>query len=130
MEVEREMTLAEIATMTRAAPARLLGLADRGHLAPGARADVAVYRDDADRTAMFSAAEMLFKGGELVVDQGRVIGWPRGRTLTLAPAVDAIARKHADRYLEARYGVGLEAFEVTGRAFGDRSVFEVEPWQA
>ncbi len=40
----REYTWPEIATMTRAAPARLLGLADRGHLAPGGRADIAVYR--------------------------------------------------------------------------------------
>ena len=31
--------------MTRAAPARLLGLADRGHLGPGALADIAVYDD-------------------------------------------------------------------------------------
>src|SRR5215207_7870275 len=38
----REYSLAEIATMTRVAPARLLGLKDRGHLGPGAVADVAV----------------------------------------------------------------------------------------
>ncbi len=37
----REYQWDEIAIMTRAAPARLLGLKDRGHLAPGARADVA-----------------------------------------------------------------------------------------
>ncbi len=34
--IAREYTLSEIAVMTRAAPARSLGLADRGHLAPGA----------------------------------------------------------------------------------------------
>ena len=44
-EIRREYSLAEIATMTRAAPARLLGLADRGHLGPGALADIAVYED-------------------------------------------------------------------------------------
>ena len=37
--------------MTRAAPARLLGLADRGHLGAGARADVAVYRRSSDMAA-------------------------------------------------------------------------------
>src|SRR5262249_54828838 len=41
--VTREYSLSEIAAMTRAAPARLFGLADRGHLGPGAVADVAVY---------------------------------------------------------------------------------------
>jgi formylmethanofuran dehydrogenase subunit A len=40
----REYTLTEIATMTRAAPAKLLGLPDRGHLGAGARADVAPAR--------------------------------------------------------------------------------------
>ncbi len=34
--IAREYTLSEIAMMTRAAPARLLGLADRGHLGTGA----------------------------------------------------------------------------------------------
>jgi len=40
--ITRELTLREIATMTRAAPARLLGLTDRGHLGAGAAADIAV----------------------------------------------------------------------------------------
>src|SRR5438270_7552084 len=43
--IAREYSLTEIATMTRAAPARLLGLADRGHLGPGAVADVAAHAD-------------------------------------------------------------------------------------
>ena len=50
--------------MTRAAPARLLGLADRGHLGPGALADVAVYDDLPDRTAMFRSAHLVFKSGD------------------------------------------------------------------
>jgi formylmethanofuran dehydrogenase subunit A len=54
--ITREYTLSEIAIMTRAAPARLLGLADRGHLGAGARADVAVYRPQPDIAAMFRDA--------------------------------------------------------------------------
>ena len=38
--------------MTRAAPAKLLGLTDRGHLGAGAIADVAVYRRDKDIAKM------------------------------------------------------------------------------
>jgi N-acetylglucosamine-6-phosphate deacetylase len=38
--------LPEAATMASLVPARLLGLADRGRLAPGFRADIAVLRDD------------------------------------------------------------------------------------
>ena len=56
--------------MTRAAPARLLGLADRGHLAPGARADIAVYRPQPDRAAMFRNAALVFKDGVPIVRDG------------------------------------------------------------
>jgi formylmethanofuran dehydrogenase subunit A len=125
--IEREMSLAEIATMTRAAPARLLGLSDRGHLAPGGRADIAIYRDEPDRTAMFSTAQAVFKDGLQVVEDGRILSWPRGRTITLSPAYDTAARRSADRYLEDRYGVSLGAFEVTARSLGSREIFEVVP---
>ena len=70
--ITREYSLDEIAIMTRAAPAKLLGLADRGHLGPGTRADIAVYSDDADRAKMFRAAHLVFKDGELVVRDGAV----------------------------------------------------------
>src|SRR5216110_610666 len=48
----REYTLGEIAIVTRAGPARLLGLPQKGHLGPGADADVTVYAPDADRAKM------------------------------------------------------------------------------
>lgn len=125
--IEREYSLGEIAIMTRAAPARLLGLSDRGHLTSGARADIAIYRDIADRTAMFSRAETVLKDGVIVVRNGEPLGWRSGRTLTLAPEYDAAIRRHADRYLEDRFGIGLQGFAVPQAAFGERQVFEVEP---
>ncbi|CAM5767268.1 Formyltransferase/hydrolase complex Fhc subunit A [Labrys miyagiensis] len=125
--IEREYGLSEIAIMTRAAPARLLGLLDRGHLSPGARADVAIYRDQADRTAMFSRAETVLKDGAVILRSGEPLGWRSGRTLTLAPDYDPAIRPHADRYLEDRFGVGLKGFAVPQQAFAERQVFEVEP---
>jgi formylmethanofuran dehydrogenase subunit A len=53
----REYTLDEIAILTRAGPAKSLGLVDRGHLGVGAAGDITVYRDDPDREAMFAAPE-------------------------------------------------------------------------
>ncbi|MGN6867362.1 MAG: formylmethanofuran dehydrogenase subunit A [Solirubrobacteraceae bacterium] len=47
--LDREYTLNEIAIITRAAPARRLGLRDKGHLGIGADADVTIYHDSADR---------------------------------------------------------------------------------
>src|SRR5207253_5457303 len=42
----REYTLGEIAIVTRAGPARLLGLKGKGHLGPGADADVTIYTNE------------------------------------------------------------------------------------
>src|SRR5690606_22530247 len=79
--LDREYSLEEVAIMTRAAPSKLLGLADRGHLGDGAVADVAVYRRDEDAERMFGAAELVFKNGELVVRQGEVVSLRPGKTL-------------------------------------------------
>src|SRR5690606_21134333 len=64
-DLDKEFTLYDIAVMTRTAAARLLGLPDRGHLRSGAVADIAVYREQADKAAMFADAELLFKNGRL-----------------------------------------------------------------
>ena len=81
----REYTLSEIATMTRAAPAKLLGLPDRGHLGAGARADVALYRPGKDIAQMFRAAARVYKDGELVVRDGEVTRTRYGRALHVTP---------------------------------------------
>ncbi|HXG44191.1 MAG TPA: formylmethanofuran dehydrogenase subunit A [Gemmatimonadales bacterium] len=97
--IEREYTLYEIAILTRAAPARILGLADRGHLGPGAAADITVYRDDPDRERMFRTPLFVFKDGELVVRDGAIVRVTWGRYHAVAPAFDpAIERRVADHF--------------------------------
>jgi formylmethanofuran dehydrogenase subunit A len=105
--LQREYSLYEIAIMTRAAPARILGLTDRGHLAPGAAADVVVYRDSPDREVMFAAPEYVFKDGQLVARQGRIVQVTHGATHTVKPAfdrgVEQPLREYFDRYLTASF---------------------------
>ena len=125
--IAREFSLAEVAIMTRAAPARLLGLADRGHLGPGARADVAVYRDGRDRTAMFASAETVLKDGRTVVEAGEVVDARAGVTLNLAVDADAGMASRVDAYMARRFGSGLDAFGVPREAFADRDVFRTQP---
>jgi len=104
--LEREYSLYEIAILTRAGPARLLGIGDMGHLGPGARADITVYKEEADRERMFSAPEYVFKDGEEIVRDGRVTRVVWGRYHTVEPAYDAgIEREVSDycaRYLTVR----------------------------
>jgi formylmethanofuran dehydrogenase subunit A len=101
-EIKREFTLQEIAVLTRAAPARLLGLRDRGRLGAGAAADIVVYREDANAEAMFSRPDYVFKDGTLVARAGRVVATPVGGTHFVEPAYDRSIETMLQRY-GARY---------------------------
>jgi formylmethanofuran dehydrogenase subunit A len=126
--IKREYSLDEVATMTRAAPAKLLGLADRGHLGPGAVADVAVYADDADRAKMFRAASLVFKDGDLVVRDGEVTHYRWGRALTVAPGHDRVIERRMRDYYSERYGLPAEVMAgVPAAAIGRPDPFEQVP---
>jgi formylmethanofuran dehydrogenase subunit A len=116
--ITREYSLTEIATMTRAAPARLLGLADRGHLGAGAVADIAVYADGRDRAKMFRAAALVFKDGELVVRDGAITHYRWGRALTVRPERDRAIDRRMTAYHEERYGLPDTFFKVSEHAVG------------
>jgi formylmethanofuran dehydrogenase subunit A len=96
----REFSLYEIAIITRAGPARLLGLKDRGHLAPGAAADIAVYRDDADREQMFTSPAYAFKDGQLVARDGNLVSTPTGGIHFVSPDFDRSIETTLGRYSE------------------------------
>lgn len=106
-ELDREYSLYEIAIVTRAAPARLLGLTRKGHLGPGADADVAVYARNPDIEAMFANPRYVIKDGEVVVEDGEIRASPQGRTFYVAPSYDpevlAEIREHFDRYYTVRF---------------------------
>ncbi|UHD46853.1 formylmethanofuran dehydrogenase subunit A [Aureimonas altamirensis] len=125
-DLSREYTLPEIAVMTRAAPARLLGLPDRGTLAPGARADIAVYRPGADVAAMFGAAEHVLKDGVPVVRGGRVTATPAGHTMALSRPRDRAMVRRLEIFYDEKYGLPLHWFEVEDGALGG-DVLEVVP---
>jgi formylmethanofuran dehydrogenase subunit A len=98
----REYTLNEIAIVTRAGPARLLGLRAKGHLGVGADADVTIYSRDADIARMFATPRYVVKGGSVIVEEGQLRRAPAGKRLRLAPGYDDAVvrdlRKHFDAY--------------------------------
>nr|WP_218628185.1 MULTISPECIES: formylmethanofuran dehydrogenase subunit A [unclassified Variovorax] len=106
--IARELTLNEIAIMTRAAPARLLGLLDRGHLGVGAAADIAVYREQADREAMFATPEYVFKDGAMVARGGRITAVRVGGTHFVEPDFDLSIEKTLRRHLAAHGSVNFD----------------------
>lgn len=105
--IKRELSLNEIAIMTRAGPARLLGLKDRGHLAAGAAADIAVYRTDANPETMFTAPEHVFKDGVRVSRAGIITATPTGGTHFVQPdfdrSIEKTLQQYGDRHLSIAY---------------------------
>jgi formylmethanofuran dehydrogenase subunit A len=80
-DLSREYTLQELCIVTRAAPARIAGLPHKGHLGPGADADIALYRPDPDLARMFSLPAKVYKAGVLVAEDGHVRAAVPGATL-------------------------------------------------
>ncbi|MFB3090571.1 MAG: formylmethanofuran dehydrogenase subunit A, partial [Gammaproteobacteria bacterium] len=106
--IDREYTLYEIATMTRAAPARSLGLKHRGHLGGGAIADITVYNNLKNKEKMFEKPLYVFKNGEEIVKNGKIVKVVTGGTHTLRPdydkSIEQSLKKYFDRYMTVKLG--------------------------
>ena len=86
--IDRELSLYELAIVTRAGQAKALGLKDKGHLGVGADADIAVYNINPELAAKkfvasrkaFERAAYTIKDGKIVVKDGEVVKQVFGRT--------------------------------------------------
>jgi formylmethanofuran dehydrogenase subunit A len=110
--ISRELSLSEIAVLTRGGPARLLGLKDRGHLGPGAVADIAVYSKQDNKAVMFDRADLVFKDGEHVVEGGEVVKITKGKAFRIAPDFDRAIARRLDSFWDRYYGISPETFSV------------------
>src|ERR671938_1788544 len=111
-DLDREYTLEEIAVITRAGPARLLGLRDKGHLGVGADADITIYDDRDDREAMFAAPRYVIKGGLAVVEDGELREAGPGRLLRVGAEYDPTIERTLERLFEDRYSVQFASYPV------------------
>lgn len=110
--IDREYSLYEIAIMTRAAPARSLGLKNRGHLGSGAVADITVYTNKKDKEKMFSKPDYVFKDGEIIVRNGKVTNVVNGATHTLRPEFDMSIEKSLKRYFDNYQTMSIGNFKI------------------
>jgi formylmethanofuran dehydrogenase subunit A len=111
-DIERQYTLGEIAIITRAGPARLLGLADKGHLGVGADADVTVYSEHEDREQMFATPRYVIKGGRVIVEDGELREAPAGDLLRVAVDHDGAIEGTLRPLFEEHYSVRLDNYPV------------------
>jgi formylmethanofuran dehydrogenase subunit A len=117
-DLTREYTLSEIAIITRAAPARILGLPHKGHLGLGADADITVYSPAADKKQMFEFPRYLFKSGTLVIDDGEVRATPDGELQTSAPQHHQGDTSPIKKWFEAYYTVAFNNFQIDDEELG------------
>jgi len=111
-DLDREYTLNEIAIITRAGPAKLLGLANKGHLGAGADADITLYTPDENKEAMFSLPRMVIKAGEVIVEDGELRSTPLGKTLHVQPEFDPGIEKDIAAWFEKFYSIRFRNYPV------------------
>ncbi len=111
--IDREYTLEEIAIMTRAAPARSLGLRDRGHLGETAKADITVYSPHEDKEVMFSKPDLVMKNGEIVVKNGKIVKSIQGQVNTIKPEFDRGIEKQLKRYFDRFQTVSFGNYPIS-----------------
>jgi formylmethanofuran dehydrogenase subunit A len=114
--LDREYTLNEIAIITRAAPARRLGLRDKGHLGIGADADVTIYHDLTDREEMFATPRYVIKGGQVVVEEGDLRRVDEGVLLSSRAGFDPEVSRVLEPLFGDRYTVAFEHYPVRDAA--------------
>ena len=124
---EREYSLSEIAIITRAGPARLLGLTDKGHLGVGADADVTIYEEDEDKVKMFSAPRYVIKDGELIIEDHELRADHQGRLLHVAPDYDPQIEQVIEPFFEDFYTIRFANYPVDDRYVPNGQIIPTTP---
>jgi formylmethanofuran dehydrogenase subunit A len=113
--LDREYTLQEITIITRAAPARALGLKDKGHLGIGADADVTIYEEHADKERMFNAPRYVIKDGKIIIEDYEFRADQEGRVLHVAPAYDPAIEQTLRPFFDDYYTIEFDNYAVADR---------------
>ncbi|HTL95969.1 MAG TPA: formylmethanofuran dehydrogenase subunit A [Gemmatimonadaceae bacterium] len=110
--LSREYTLREIAIITRAGPARQLGLTSKGHLGAGADADITIYARDPDIARMFATPRYVIKGGVLVVEEGQLRRAPPTHRLHVRPPYDEAMMRDLSVWFDRYATIALANYPV------------------
>jgi len=111
-DIDRAYTLNDIAIITRAAPARILGLKNKGHLGIGADADITIYAPQDDIRAMFERPHWVFKSGNLVAQDGEMVAATPGNTFFTSPEFGMSQLPGIRDWFEQHYSVQLANYPV------------------
>ncbi len=110
--LKREYSLYDIAILTRAGPAKVLGLNNIGHLGCGAKANIAVYNENEDKEEMFEKPYMVFKDGEIIVKNGKIQKVFNGKFYIAETEYDKNIEKEISSYFEKYMGRKMQFFKI------------------
>jgi len=135
--MDRELGLYDIAMMTRAGPAKALGLSNiYGSLKAGADANVAIYNLDATKLPTdpelienaFSNTLYTIKEGVIVVQNGEIVAEPQKHTIwtkVSVPENAQVMRDIKEKFTKS-YTVNLENYAVFDEHVHNPRAIEVE----
>jgi formylmethanofuran dehydrogenase subunit A len=112
-DLDREYSLREICIITRSGPARILGLANKGHLGVGADADITIYSPHENKQLMFELPRYVIKSGQIVVEDGDVRAPLDGHTLYVEPTYDTGIERDIADWFDAFYSVRFRNYPVS-----------------
>jgi formylmethanofuran dehydrogenase subunit A len=121
-DLEREYTLNEIAIITRAGPAKALGLHNKGQLGVGADADITIYDDMEDKEEMFNAPRYVIKSGHLIIENHEFRNDFTGRLLHIAPEYDKKIEEVVQPFFEDYYSIEFANYAVDDHYLHDHEV--------
>ncbi len=123
-DLDREYTLNEIAIITRAGPARALGLKNKGHLGTGADADITIYDDMEDKEMMFNAPRYVIKSGIPIIADHEFRGDYTGRLLHITPEYDQTIEETVKPFFENFYSVEFDNYAIDDSYLHDHEVIQ------
>lgn len=118
--LKREYSLNEIAIMTRSAPAKILGLQNKGNFSEGSDADITIYdKNNKDIEDMFAHPIMVLKNGKIAVENGKVKNYLWGKTHTIKPEYDASIEKILNKFFDKYHTMKLDNYIITESEMSD-----------
>ncbi|RLI05366.1 formylmethanofuran dehydrogenase subunit A [Candidatus Bathyarchaeota archaeon] len=134
--LDREYDLYEIAIITRAAGAKILGLPGKGHLGIGADADIAIYNINPEKIDLSKDYETLvkalkraaytFKNGEMIVKDGEILRHTYGETYYVKPKIPEDLLKatleEVGKKFKEWYSISFENYVI-----GDHELRAIKP---
>lgn len=121
-DLDREYTLNEIAIITRAGPARALGLNNKGHLGVGADADITIYDEMDDKEVMFNAPRYVIKSGNIIIGNHEFKTDFIGKLLHIAPEYDKKIEEVVQPFFESYYSIEFSNYAVNDSYLHDHEI--------